>query len=1071
MGLELELFPWHSKEVNQEKLYDAIYSENNSALLELSPREQFMALTLEHSSDRIAGKYSAQAAAHREAMTGRLQGTIRDGQEGMQTGLALLQDAQTAQLVERRQQHEEQLAAMQGFGELVVDLGNELRSSFEAATEALGEKLDVVSSQLTGINTTLEELLKAVNNPSQVWAYEQFNIGRKAYHQGHTTEAIPYLEQAIFGHGSNTGYKLEYRFHFLLAETRLALVLSMDESALKVAESAFVDAAKFASTEDLKATALLHASRIALRYGDLPRALSYAEQGMKSTEMLPLILYQYGLIKAKQHALEQATLAIQQAAHAGGISWLLRAITDEAFKGCFDPLCNFASEFEPIIDQKMASSYYALSALLAVNGRIEQAKTVLARSVACRGSRMLFVASKDPFFAHFWPKVTEYLDTFGLRQVAPEPDTDYALAIWGAHHGVAQDALFLLDRAFLNGGSQYLRSSAKEPAFRKSGETYHHYIQEKIRNADEQLKSALSWLETQSHAWEAVDAENQKPAAFRARIEQFRSTLTAQTVEAAVLVEQEVNATFFNFRQALLERHHALAELLPKLEQEARVDRQAAISQSEKNAGRIAMVFAALLCIGLAGVAAFIYMALQGSGKYGAMIFWFLVILVGGALAVPFFSKLMEKLAGVFDRNVRNVFPELWQHHVLEQLPKLEAMQNRIQALVWPESAWHTLRAFPNYVENQPVPISLLLNGLSEQRKQQEARITKGRHEREVEGWKQEQSKHQRRRGYYLSLLFVLSIAIVAALGFGAFSYYRYAKLEAIRSKFHFLSNELKNHALIFSAPDAARLGLTYEKSGYTFSDVKTRWVSVADYGEPADFTAVLRVGKKNINISGQCQTNDGCTAVWHGLSNKDNLQLMFTEEAGRIHGLQIVLPYGRIDGTLTLNKTQEISESVTPPVSAPNSNASLSPQKESTLPEHTAEPSMRVEPSQNTEQLLKSARRDYQDKLSALRRSHTKSEAEALANEYSAAATLFSTRAEAAGETRIEGIALEQFLLTAQLKGADYVALADLREQLEAAEQDRRNCGAACRDRNHPLNAQVTGLKQAIREMKQELR
>jgi len=103
----------------------------------------------------------------------------------------------------------------------------------EFAATKVAEGLNRVSTQLRDIQATFEwgfsEMLFALSEvsesldalvliaktPSQTWAYEQFDMGRDAYRKCLMEEAIEHIERAINGHGDHTGYKLEYRFHWV----------------------------------------------------------------------------------------------------------------------------------------------------------------------------------------------------------------------------------------------------------------------------------------------------------------------------------------------------------------------------------------------------------------------------------------------------------------------------------------------------------------------------------------------------------------------------------------------------------------------------------------------------------------------------------------------------------------------------------------------------------------------------------------------------------------------------------------------------------------------------------------
>lgn len=123
----------------------------------------------------------------------------------------------------------------------IVDEIKELTSSFEWGFSEL-------LSQLGHIDDTLQELLKVAKTPSQIWAYEQFEIARDAYRRGLHDEALECLKHAIEGYGTYTGYRLEYRFHFLLGTIRLGSFKNYSTPIVDLGEAkkAFLISAKYA---------------------------------------------------------------------------------------------------------------------------------------------------------------------------------------------------------------------------------------------------------------------------------------------------------------------------------------------------------------------------------------------------------------------------------------------------------------------------------------------------------------------------------------------------------------------------------------------------------------------------------------------------------------------------------------------------------------------------------------------------------------------------------------------------------------------------------------------------------
>jgi tetratricopeptide (TPR) repeat protein len=101
------------------------------------------------------------------------------------------------------------------------------------------------------LNDTLDELLRIAKTPAQTWAYEQFEIARDAFGRGLYDDALDYVTRAINGHASNSGYKLEGRFHYLLGTIRLGNFKNNSPHIIDLerAEQAFLDAAKYVTPE------------------------------------------------------------------------------------------------------------------------------------------------------------------------------------------------------------------------------------------------------------------------------------------------------------------------------------------------------------------------------------------------------------------------------------------------------------------------------------------------------------------------------------------------------------------------------------------------------------------------------------------------------------------------------------------------------------------------------------------------------------------------------------------------------------------------------------------------------
>ena len=98
---------------------------------------------------------------------------------------------------------------------------------------------------------TLEELLRVSKTPAQNWASEQYEIARDAVRRQLFDDALEATQRAINGFSTHTGYKLDYRFHFLLGTIRLGSIHNSSDTVLNHpdAERAFLEAAKYARAD------------------------------------------------------------------------------------------------------------------------------------------------------------------------------------------------------------------------------------------------------------------------------------------------------------------------------------------------------------------------------------------------------------------------------------------------------------------------------------------------------------------------------------------------------------------------------------------------------------------------------------------------------------------------------------------------------------------------------------------------------------------------------------------------------------------------------------------------------
>ena len=141
-----------------------------------------------------------------------------------QNQYALEQAQSTRELVEQAGVHNELLQSQNIEMELQTSKLSEVNFNLEAIgremhnlTSLLDWRLAKITKLLSGMELSLKQLVEIAKTPSQTWAAEQFDIARDAYSNGLYEEALTYIENAISGTGSQTGYIMDHRYHFLKA--------------------------------------------------------------------------------------------------------------------------------------------------------------------------------------------------------------------------------------------------------------------------------------------------------------------------------------------------------------------------------------------------------------------------------------------------------------------------------------------------------------------------------------------------------------------------------------------------------------------------------------------------------------------------------------------------------------------------------------------------------------------------------------------------------------------------------------------------------------------------------------
>lgn len=196
----------------------------------------------------------------------------------------------------------------EGFERLSFDL-QRLNEGMPELTAAFEWGFSELLAAMGQVNDALAQLIRITKTPAQTWAYEQFEIAREAFRKRLYPEALEYLNRAINGFAGNTGYNLEYRFHYLLGTIRLGSFKnsSKDVVDLPAAENAFVATARY-SREDQPmeaGRAMLAAGWAAYCQGKIEAAKEYTNQALSLSPSLGEAYFQ--LAKIQMHMGEVAT--------------------------------------------------------------------------------------------------------------------------------------------------------------------------------------------------------------------------------------------------------------------------------------------------------------------------------------------------------------------------------------------------------------------------------------------------------------------------------------------------------------------------------------------------------------------------------------------------------------------------------------------------------------------------------------------------------------------------------------------------------------------------------------------
>jgi hypothetical protein len=265
---------------------------------------------------------------------------------GVTWGDYLLTESATASInAGMRSQTQALVASQERTQQSMQQMSEQLQSGLAELSAAFNWGMSELLIAIGDLNDTLEQLIALARNPSQTWAYEQFNIARDAFKRHLFDDALTYVNSAIDGSASQTGYRLDHRFHMLLGLIRLGNHHSdADLIDLPAAEQAFLAAAKYAkaTAPEEAGRAMLSAAWAAYCQAQIEQAESYVSEALALNSQL-----------SEAHFL-QAKLYMAKDLPAGALMPLSQAIAldrDYMLKVQDDP------DFEP--HQAQIESLYA----------------------------------------------------------------------------------------------------------------------------------------------------------------------------------------------------------------------------------------------------------------------------------------------------------------------------------------------------------------------------------------------------------------------------------------------------------------------------------------------------------------------------------------------------------------------------------------------------------------------------------------------------------------------------------------------------------------------------------------
>jgi tetratricopeptide (TPR) repeat protein len=242
----------------------------------------------------------------------------------------------------------------EGFEGLSFDL-KRLNEGVAELTAAFDWGFSELLAKMGQVNDALADLIRLTKTPAQTWAYEQFEIAREAFRKRLYPEALEYLARAINGFASNTGYKLEYRFHYLLGTIRLGGFKnsSKDVVDLGAAESAFLATARYSrgAQPGEAGRAMLAAGWAAYCQGKMEEAKEYTNQAISLSPGLGEAYFQLAKVQMHMGEVANALTPLQRAIELDRL-YSIKAASDGDFLAHQDKLDDLLARLRDESQQK-----------------------------------------------------------------------------------------------------------------------------------------------------------------------------------------------------------------------------------------------------------------------------------------------------------------------------------------------------------------------------------------------------------------------------------------------------------------------------------------------------------------------------------------------------------------------------------------------------------------------------------------------------------------------------------------------------------------------------------------------